>query len=592
MNRVLYILNNNHQNYLLMEDDKIKYFDFNTDLLGTIRKYLESIIKFNTLSIKRIKNIIYKNTKYTVVFVSINVLIDILNTDCFKNFSLIDISKLSYNDYFILNNTVPYQLKSNVFSEKPIPIPDVNNTLKITFVSILFALLSTIFFIGNSNINYIGISLPILVTLFVIYNLFFITPKHIFNLTACYFLFVSIVLSFTFAIYTNPLLRAINIFLIPLSLTTGLLLINYRSLNINSYDLKNIILPNITLGIFYNSQLELISKSIKATKVNEIIKRNTKSLSILKGILISIPILLVLILLLGSADKIFFNVFQDTLNYLCSPLYSFNINVLLLKLFLFCLLFIIIYFVLSSSKYISYTEKIKKSKFIDKNIANTVLILINILYLLFTFIQTKYLYFKKDFYSFTAEEYSEYARNGFFQLLFVVLINIAIIIYLNIKVSKNNLTSILTTTTTVISINMSIASLYKMGLYINNFGFTRLRFLTSIFIIYILILLFLLLLSLWKKINFIKHIIIIGSILYLLINFCNIDKIITKYNLSLNSRDVDIHYLINLSFDNYDEIIEAYKNGIIDNSQLKYYLRNKKSDFKWFEYNYHNKKTM
>lgn len=56
----------------------------------------------------------------------------------------------------------------------------------------------------------------------------------------------------------------------------------------------------------------------------------------------------------------------------------------------------------------------------------TILMMVNILYVIFTKIQVGYLYGGKNLpRGFT---YSEYARSGFFQLVFIVLINVISII--------------------------------------------------------------------------------------------------------------------------------------------------------------------
>ena len=117
-------------------------------------------------------------------------------------------------------------------------------------------------------------------------------------------------------------------------------------------------------------------------------------------------------------------------------------------------MFIYIYYVFSSFKFIVKRSYVKNIKKLDKDMVNTILVLINILYLIFTYIQIKYLYIRCNNYNSIPEEYSNYARSGFFQLVAVVVLNIIIIIYFKNKIDNSKLTCALNTLMTVISINM------------------------------------------------------------------------------------------------------------------------------------------
>ena len=81
--------------------------------------------------------------------------------------------------------------------------------------------------------------------------------------------------------------------------------------------------------------------------------------------------------------------------------------------------------------------------------------------------------------------YSSYAREGFFQLLFVTLINFIIIMFLlyKTKLIKDNKTiRILNIILIVISLLLICKSYYRMGLYIGHFGLTILRLQVILFL--------------------------------------------------------------------------------------------------------------
>jgi hypothetical protein len=89
--------------------------------------------------------------------------------------------------------------------------------------------------------------------------------------------------------------------------------------------------------------------------------------------------------------------------------------------------------------------------------------------------------------------YAEYARQGFFELCAVAMINLVIIIFLNLfdKKADNNTTSkavkFFTIFMVVSTVILIVTALGKMFLYIESYGLTRLRVYTSWFMILLLI---------------------------------------------------------------------------------------------------------
>ncbi|MCD3283587.1 DUF4173 domain-containing protein, partial [Clostridium botulinum C/D] len=211
-------------------------------------------------------------------------------------------------------------------------------------------------------------------------------------------------------------------------------------------------------------------------------KKNSKIKNILIGLLISIPVLIFLCIILSNADSIFghyitnivFNInSQSVATVLCKLLTSMGISA-----FVFTL-------------YDSFSMKLKKTKVDNANnmkinsiVVITIFTMVNILYIIFTKIQVCYLYRRNNLpEGFT---YSDYARSGFFQLVFIVLINVISIILIKKHTEYNNSTEdkillSLYSLITILSFNMVFSAIYKMKLYIRVFGFTRLRILVSIF---------------------------------------------------------------------------------------------------------------
>lgn len=161
-----------------------------------------------------------------------------------------------------------------------------------------------------------------------------------------------------------------------------------------------------------------------------------------------------------------------------------------------------------------------------------------------------------------------------------------------------------------------------MNLYEEAFGYTILRALVQIFIVYLGVLLFIVLFRVWKKgIKALKLALIVSMVFYIGIDFMNIDKIIIKNNIDryLKTGDIDISYMTGLSYDSIDEmkrLLELdYGAGVLRGSYFNTssYLENEDTEYihikdfvknhinktqeyinkhhdKWYEYNYYRNK--
>lgn len=135
--------------------------------------------------------------------------------------------------------------------------------------------------------------------------------------------------------------------------------------------------------------------------------------------------------------------------------------------------------------------------------------------------------------------YSEYARRGFFQLCFVSVINLAIIIALNLFCKDNDKgcrpTSVkaMTCILSVFTLLLITTAVSKMLMYIRVYGLTPLRVYTSWFMILLFVLFVSIILSvITKKINASKITVTAFVIMFAALSFCNIDGVIARYDLN------------------------------------------------------------
>lgn len=297
-----------------------------------------------------------------------------------------------------------------------------------------------------------------------------------YNKTAYYLLIPIVLVLFSYLIididFSNKFL---NVFIVPVLLSIFLLILTNKNYKISrqflSYFFK--LFPNrLFLNLDY---LELIFK-------NEEKSKNKKVYNIIIGCLIGIPIALILLALLAGADKYFSSFIGNIFNFIFNVI---NIKNFIPNIIVLLISFIILFSVFVNilrNKYIEINKTELKN--VNISIASTILIIVNFVFVLFIISEISKI--TVNFLQLPIEyTYAEYAREGFFQLLLVTLINIVIIIYFvyYTKVLKENkLIKRLILTLIGFSIILIFNSYYRMFLYIGAYGFTVLRLQVVLFL--------------------------------------------------------------------------------------------------------------
>jgi len=296
--------------------------------------------------------------------------------------------------------------------------------------------------------------------------------------------------------------------------------------------------------------------------------------------------------MLSSADMVFNNSFIS-FNNLIAKLFNFLqiIKILMgifVGLYLFGHLFGLfaedddILVKLTSGK----TNVVKQIKG-DVIVLNILLISILIIYTIFIAIQFRYLFSSGDLpYGLN---YAEYARRGFFELVFLSVLNIALILlttYLlndKIYIEKNKwgqITKYLLIYLCILTGILLVSSFYRMSLYDSVYGFTRLRILVYLFLIFEAAGLTATLIYIMKhNFNILAVYAAIGLAFYLTLNLAKIDDVIAKRNIdmyfSAQVETVDIDYLMTLSPDAAPQIMRLLDIDveIITRNKARIYLR-------------------
>ena len=264
---------------------------------------------------------------------------------------------------------------------------------------------------------------------------------------------------------TNQLL---NIVVLPLLISTYLFMLVRSDFKVS---LENMFL---VFKLFPKN----LFKNLKFIKIDTKKDKNDKVINIIFGTIIGVFISGLILALLTSADD-YFDKFLSSITININV--NFNLWYVIKGIIYFVILFVI---GINLFKNKEITLKESKMSNVNKTVVTTMLFIVNFVFVLFLISEISklcgnFLKVPKGYI------YSSYAREGFFQLLFVTLINFGIILYLIYKtnlVKEDKKVKCLVLSLIAFSIFLIFNSYYRMFLYIGKFGFTNLRLQVILFL--------------------------------------------------------------------------------------------------------------
>ncbi|HAQ39952.1 MAG TPA: hypothetical protein DCM73_03345 [Clostridiales bacterium] len=395
--------------------------------------------------------------------------------------------------------------------------------------------------------------------------------------------------------------RTSNFFMIVLLYSVMILMMNgnLKLKDLNTEGIFKIILNTFEPFTNFIIPFRWAAERSKNKEKNQLIKR------IIIGITISLPCVLFLIIMLSSADMIFNKNIISLNKWFFGLLDFYYVFRLISGMFAGLYLFGHLYSVLAEKH-----DTIAELTFPNANSAkkaNGDVIVLNILlfsilaiYTIFIVIQFKYL--------FSAGElpyglnYAEYARHGFFELVFLSVLNIALILlttYLlkdKIYIDKNKwarLTKLMMIYLCVLTGILLVSSYYRMSLYDGAYGFTRLRIFVYMFLMFEAFgLLATLIYVIRHNFNILAVYAAVALTYYLTLNLVNVDSIIARRNIDMyfsgQTKTVDMDYLMGLSADAAPQIMRLLDDGveIIVKNKARIYLTNLDELYGSMEYNW------
>lgn len=284
-------------------------------------------------------------------------------------------------------------------------------------------------------------------------------------------------------------------------------------------------------------------------------------LPILIGIAITLPLLFVITILLSSADIVFAKMLDGIFDF-------FNFTTIFDITFLIIAVFFCSYAVYAALCRRNVEEQTTYGKQLEPVTAVIVTASLSVIYLIFSMIQIVYL-FIGNMQLPEGYTYSGYAREGFFQLLAVCILNLVLVLVCLHLFRENIVLKVILTIICGCTYIMILSSALRMIMYINCYNLTFLR----IFVLWSLAVMFFLMagvaISIYSRsFPLFTYSLAVTTVFYICLSFAHPDYWIAKYNLNpahleySNDYDIydDVPYLSTLSSDAASVILQEESN--------------------------------
>lgn len=452
-------------------------------------------------------------------------------------------------------------------------------------LSLLFGLISQYLFVGSAA----GVSVIVFVLGF--YSLFFYAVKGRIGgfekwqgqFSSGWLLMIPIVLlTLSYAFFANSIFRSLNVLALFALIIAQTMLVTrsgaqpwHRARFYKDMIVQGVVKPLSHIAVPFSLIGGLLKTNSNDKKANSHIRK------IGLGLLLAAPLLIVVVSLLASADQIFLSWLNKIPN-----LFQLNSSgdgvwrVIVagsIAWYSFCYIWGLLFRKpkddsngLEQPAVLTYVEGLEKKPRerleFDPITAGTLLLSINLVYLLFVAIQFSYLFGAANGMLPEGAAYADYARRGFAELVMVALINLVVLLcglYLirpagkTAELIRKLLLSLLIGCTTV----MLISAYSRLSLYEDAYGFTQARLLVHGFMVFLGILLAVALVRIWKvRFSLAKVYICTAIVAYLIMNYVNLDARIAVNNINRFERSaiIDIAYLHTLSTDAAPALYKFY----------------------------------
>ncbi|WP_168119676.1 DUF4173 domain-containing protein [Paenibacillus sp. HB172176] len=431
--------------------------------------------------------------------------------------------------------------------------------------SLLIGLAGQYLFVGRE----FGVSVPLFIACF--YGLFFYAVQGRIGgfdrwkgqQLSGILLFIPIaLLSLTYVFYRNDFFHHFNVLLLILLVVAQTLLLTrsgsqpwHRLVFYGELLLQWLFMPLTHLMVPFS----LAGNWLRPGGGNSGARSNLRQVGF--GLLIAAPLLFVVVSLLSSADGIF----QGWLNHIPQGIYSAWAGKTLVRLivgggialYLFCYLWSLLFRKSLKPAAGAALQPYREKALLDSIAASTALILVNVVYILFTAIQFTYLFGGADGLLPEGVSYAEYTHRGFAELVLVAMINLGILMvglhYIrSASPLQERLRKLLLSVLMGCTIVMLISAYSRLSLYEEAYGYTLLRLLVQGFMLLLGVWISVSLVRIWTyRFSLAKFYISSAIVAYVIMNYANLDARIAEGNLDRyeHTGEIDVYYLGTLSTD-------------------------------------------
>ena len=267
--------------------------------------------------------------------------------------------------------------------------------------------------------------------------------------------------------------------------------------------------------------------------------KNSKAMPILLGALCAIPMVFFVGSLLMSSDAVFGDL---SIGFLES---FFEINVWIDNIFGVCFWLVIAFlgfyallmcFAKNKNKEYQVNHIEKRDPFLAIGFLTPLLIL----YAIFSWVQIGAL-FLGSMHLPEGYNYSEYAREGFWQLLFVCIVNLGIVLICYSCFKESKALKIVQTLMIVCTYIMLLSAAFRMGMYVDAYGLTRKRVYVFWALVVLAILFIGVAMAVWKgKFSLFRFGTTVVVVMYLCFSLSHVDYWIAHYNLFVRNDLVEM----------------------------------------------------
>ncbi len=298
-------------------------------------------------------------------------------------------------------------------------------------------------------------------------------------------------------------------------------------------------------------------------------KKHDKLIYVILGLLLGVTLLCLILPLLISADAVFDQLLGEAFDFVVRILGNLMIPTKLIRILLMFLWGVMFFYgVYSAVKNRKDQSEEKDLRTQEPVLAITVLAVIGVVYLLFCMVQISYL-FTGGFALPEEYSYAGFARQGFFQLLFVSGLNLLLVLVILGFFRENKILKIMLTVLSACTYIMMISSACRMLLYIQAYQLTRLRVLVLFALLVLAVLFAGVIRNIYREsFPLFRYSVAVVTVIYLMLSFSRMDAWIASYNIAHDQTT----YLYELSVDASGVMMKAAKEKTVEPEMVRAYF--------------------